>query len=97
MTGKFREARAAARGGVKPIGFVEYAAGKAAGALILWTAARALKRGDHAAFNHAMLAVWAGDNSGIPARVAETLTPQQLDKALASGRVTLSVSGPAQP
>lgn len=97
MTGTWRKVRAAAADGVKPIGFFEYVAGKAAGALVLWTGARALKRGDNAAFNHAMLATWAGNNTGIPARVAETLSPQQLNKALASGQVTLSVSGPPQP
>lgn len=82
------------RDGVEPLGYFEYAASQAAAALIAWTAARALKRGDNTAYNQALLTIWAGNDSSTAARLAGSLPPKALARATRQNRINISVTAP---
>ncbi|MET4144278.1 hypothetical protein [Arthrobacter sp. UYCo732] len=89
MISKFRTYRAKiAVDGVAPLTFTEWLYGRIAGNLELRAATLAKKRGDHASLNHALLAVWAG-NQSRGGHLAASLPPHELSQAIKQGRLRL--------
>lgn len=89
MIAKFRKYRATIHAfGVKPLTFTEWLLGRVAGNLEVRAATMAKNRGDHASLNHALLAVWAG-NQSRGGHLAAKLSPHELSKAIKDGRLRL--------
>lgn len=89
MITKFRSYRAKiAADGVKPLTFTEWILGRAAGNLEVQAATMAKKRGDYASLNHALLTIWAG-NQSRGGHLAASLPPHELSKAIKDGRLRL--------
>lgn len=90
MIAKFRTYRdRIAADGVKPLTFTEWLLGRMAGRLEVRAATMAERRGDHASLNHAMLALWAGNQSKGPRLAAAALPPAELSRAIKEGRLRL--------
>lgn len=89
MISKFRTYRArVAADGVKPLTFTEWMLGRIAGNLEVRAATMAEQRGDHASLNHALLALWAG-NQSKGGHLAARLEPAELSQAIKDGRLRL--------
>lgn len=89
MITKFRTYRTLiAADGVKPLTFTEWLLGRIAGRLEVRAATMAKKRGDHASLNHALLAMWAGNQRGRT-HLAAALPPAELSRAIKEGRLHL--------
>lgn len=90
MITKFRNYRAKiAADGVKPLTFTEWLMGRIAGRLEVRVASMAKNRGDYASLNHALLAIWAGNQSAGGQRVASELSPKDLNRAIREGRLRI--------
>ncbi|QOT19398.1 hypothetical protein [Paenarthrobacter sp. YJN-5] len=91
MITKFRTYRnQIAADGVKPLTFTEWLLGRIAGRLEVRAATMASKRGDHQSLNHALLALWAGNQRGH-AHLAASLPPAELNLAIKEDRLRLVV------
>jgi hypothetical protein len=92
MITKFRTYRdQIAADGVKPLTFTEWLLGRIAGRLEVRAATMASKRGDNASLNHALLALWAGNQRGH-AHLAAALPPAELNRAIREDRLRLVVA-----
>ncbi len=80
------------RDGVAPVGYIEYWLGLLAGRILVRTARMANKRGDSVAFNHNMLAIWAGNDNNGGHMVAQ-LPSDELSTAMRSGQLQMIVKG----
>lgn len=97
MITKFRAYRAKiAADGVKPLGFTEWLLGRIAGNLEVRAATMAERRGDHTSLNHALLALWAGNQSRGGHLVSE-LAPAELSRAIRAGRLRLVLEPETEP
>ena len=92
MITKFRTYRdSIAADGVKPLTFTEWLLGRLAGNLEVRAATMATRRGDHASLKHALLALWAGNQSKGGHHAITSLTPSELNQAIKDGRLRLVV------
>lgn len=91
MITKFRTYRdKIATDGVKPLTFIEWLLGRAAGNLEVRAATMAERRGDHASLNHALLALWAGNQGkGRHDAAVTSLAPAELSQAIKDDRLRL--------
>ncbi|MCU6479042.1 hypothetical protein [Arthrobacter sp. A2-55] len=78
---------------ISPIGFAEWSLGRIAGHLIATTAKMARDRGDFAAMNAALLAIWAGNRAGggQPIYAAE---PHLISRAIRENRLRMVIDKP---
>jgi hypothetical protein len=89
MIAKFRTYRdKIAADGVKPLTFTEWILGRIAGNLEVRAATMAQKRGDYVSLNHALLSIWAG-NQSKGGHLAAELSPPELNRAIKEGRLLL--------
>lgn len=97
MIEKFRYYRATVQApGVKPLTFTEWFIGRIAGALEVRAATMAKSRGDNASLNHAILTLWAG-NQSRGGHLAGQLAPAELGKAINEGRLRLVIDPERRP
>ncbi|MBG0738930.1 hypothetical protein IV500_05770 [Paeniglutamicibacter antarcticus] len=92
MITKFRAYRhRIAATGVVPITSAEWLLGRLAGRLQVRTATMAKRRGDNASLNHALLALWAGNQCKGGHLAAAALEPAELACAIKDGRLRLVI------
>lgn len=93
MIAKFRTYRARIdQPGVKPISFAEWLLGRASGKLQVAAATMATKRKDLDSLSHALLAIWARNQSKGN---KIDIRPAELSKAIREDRVHIVIDPPA--